>query len=88
MSHLLGVTQEGGNVYLHFWFWDGSTRIVKQPRGVKFLPCEKLTLLWWFGGERYSGPLGVFLHTIPMNGITSHLFDMTDYNHETGRVEG
>jgi hypothetical protein len=76
LAHFLNLTVSRGQAYL------------QEGKNFRFDPYEVHTLLWWFQGDRYSGPIGTFLQTLEMNGIVGHVFDMTRYNDATGEVMG
>jgi hypothetical protein len=88
LSHFLNLTVSRGQAYLHYWYWAHRTKIVQVGKDFRFDPYEVHTLLWWFQGDRYSGPIGTFLQTLEMNGIVGHVFDLTRYNDATGEVLG
>jgi hypothetical protein len=88
LTHLLNVVVTNGTPFLYFWYWEQKTTVRRQGSGVIFVPSEPVWFLFWFPGDPYSGALGTFLQSVPLNGVVGHLFDLTRYNDATGEVVG
>lgn len=87
-THILDIVEDGGFFYLHFWYWGGKTKLIREGRSVRWEPYEEMTLLQWRQGFSYSGPFGVLLKSLLVKGEITHFFDLTRYNDATGEILG
>lgn len=72
---------------LHFGYNPVATKVTRLASGVAlFTPSEIHTFLWLIPGVTYEGEVGVFIKSFEGPKGVEHLFDLTRYNHRTGKV--